>query len=149
MENKKPPRNLKGLLISFKKASLSLVKSLPYFIGIILLMGMLKIFIPPETLLKIFTGKIFIDTGIGALIGSVLAGNPVNSYIIGHVLLKDGVSLFVITAFIVSWTTVGVVQIPYEIQTLGKGFAIARNGLCFLLSIFVSVVTVLILGVIS
>ncbi len=145
----KQDKSLKGFLKSLKRASFSFLRSSPYFIGIIILMGILKIFVPPETLMKIFTGKIIIDTGIGAAVGSILAGNPVNSYIISHVLLKDGISLFVTTSFIVAWVTVGVVQIPYEIQTLGKGFAITRNFLCFLLSMLVSVVTVFIVGAVS
>ena len=35
------------------------------------------------------------------------------------------------TAFIVSWVTVGVVQLPSGILMLGARFAIYRNVICF------------------
>ena len=56
----------------------------------------------------------FRDTVIGSAIGSIAAGNPIMSYIIGGELMKEGVSLFAITAFIVTWVTVSIVQFPAE-----------------------------------
>jgi len=123
--------------------------SFPFFIGIIILMGLFKIFIPPKVLFHLFTGKVPLDTALGSFLGSILAGNPVNSYIIANVLLKDGVSLFAVTSFIVAWVTVGITQIPYEIQTLGKRFTLARNLSSFFLAIFVSFLTVSIVRILS
>ena len=49
---------------------------------------------------SIFKGELLRDTIIGSVIGSISAGNPITSYIIGAELLKERVSLFAITAFI-------------------------------------------------
>jgi uncharacterized membrane protein YraQ (UPF0718 family) len=90
----------------------------------------------------VFKGNIISDTLLGAIFGSISAGNAVTSYIIGGELLKEGISLFAVAAFIVAWVTVGVVQFPAEAAILGKRFALLRNLLSFILSIAVAIVTV-------
>ena len=134
---------------AFYKAIKSFVKNLPVLIGVILLIGLFKVYIPAELISNVFTGNVFQDTFSGSLIGSISAGNPITSYIIGGELLKEGVSLYAVTAFITAWVTVGLIQIPAEISTLGKRFAFLRNLLSFIFSIIVAIVTVIILGVIT
>jgi len=148
-ENIKKKKNFKSFLITLKNSSKTMLSSLPFFIGIVILMGLFKIFIPTKVIYNIFTGNAWLDTAIGSLFGSILAGNPINSYIIGNFLLKDGISLFAITSFIVAWVTVGITQIPYEIQILGKRFTLVRNLSSFILSMFVSLLTVVIVKLIS
>lgn len=58
--------------------------------------------------------------------------------------LKQGVSLFAVTVFLVVWVTVGLVQLFAEAGILGKRFAITRNLLSLLLSVFVAVIVALI-----
>jgi len=96
-----------------------------------------------------FAGELFRDTLLGSVMGSILTGNPITSYIIGGELLKSGISLFAVTAFIVAWVTVGVVQLPAEAAILGKRFALARNGLSFLSAVLVSIATVLTIEVVT
>jgi len=60
-------------------------------------------------------------------------------------MLERGVSLIAVTAFIVAWVTVGVVQFPAEVAILGKRFAIARNAVAFISAIIVALITSLIL----
>ena len=84
----------------------------------------------------------------GSTVGSISAGNPITSYIIGGELLKEGISLFAVTAFITAWVTVGIIQLPAEASILGKRFALARNILSFIFSIIVAIATVLTLQVI-
>jgi uncharacterized membrane protein YraQ (UPF0718 family) len=119
---------------------------LPAMIGVILLTGLMDAFVSRELLTSIFSGNVARDTLWGACLGSIFAGNPINSYIIGGELLKYGISLFAITAFILSWVTVGVVHLPVEIEAFGKRFALIRNGLCFLLAIIIAIITVLIVN---
>ena len=100
----------------------------------------------PETLYsKIFFGNKILDSFLGALIGGVAAGNPVNSYVIGSELLSQGVSLVAVVAFIISWVTVGVIQLPAEAMLLGKRFALVRNLISFVFAIVISILTVLLL----
>ena len=118
-------------------------------LGIILLMGLFRTFISSEVISSVFTGKMVQDTFIGTSIGSISAGNPITSYIIGGELLNKGVSLFAVTAFIVAWVTVGIIQYPAEAEMLGKRFAILRNVFSFILAILVAITAVALLKVIQ
>jgi len=64
-------------------------------------------------------------------------------------LLEYGVSLFAVTAVIVAWVTVGLVQMPAEISALGRKFAVVRNVVSFFMSIAVAGATVLIFNLIN
>ena len=48
-----------------------------------------------------------------------------------------------VSALIVAWVTVGVVQLPAEALALGHAFALRRNLLCFLSAIAVAWLTVM------
>jgi hypothetical protein len=96
-----------------------------------------------------FSGEIVLDTLWGACFGSILAGNPINSYVIGGELLEHGTSLFAVTSLIVSWVTVGFVQLPAEIKALGRRFALVRIAASFVLSIVIAILTVLVLNLVK
>jgi len=140
----------KGILAhATRSAARQLVNLLPILIGVVLLIGLFNVFVSEELLTSIFSGNIVLDTLWGACFGSILAGNPINSYVIGGELLKYGVSLFAVTAFIVTWVTVGLVQLPAEIAAFGKRFALLRNGLSFLFAIPIALLTVVILNLLE
>lgn len=132
-----------------KKSARQFYILLPIFIGIILLLGLFQSFVSKDILSSIFTGNTFLDTLLGACLGSIFAGNPINSYVIGGELLSYGVSLFAVTALLLTWVTVGLFQLPAEIAALGKKFALLRNGLAFILSIPATILTVLIFNMIT
>ena len=135
----------KSILIhAARSAARQFVNLLPILIGVVLLIGLFNAFVSEAWLTSIFSGNVALDTLWGACFGSIFAGNPINSYVIGGELLKYDVSLFAVTAFIVTWVTVGLVQLPAEMAALGKRFAFLRNGLSFLLSIPLAILTVLI-----
>lgn len=138
--------------ITFKEANIKTLRMLwtvlPLMLGTILLVSLMIALIPKSVYLMIFQGNAFIDPFIGSFIGSISAGNPILSYIIGGELLKQGVSLIAVIAFIVSWVTVGFIQLPAESIMLGKKFALLRNLLSFLLAIVVAILTVILLEVI-
>ena len=129
------------------KAAKSLYRMIPIIFGVILLISLINVIIPKTFYSSIFRGNILADSFIGSFIGSISAGNPATSYIIGGELLKQGISLIAVTAFLVAWVTVGLVQLPAESMLLGKRFAIIRNIIAFVFSIIVAIITVLILGV--
>lgn len=140
MDQQKLKEALKGTGRAF-------MKSLPVLIGVLLLVSLSQVLIPKEAYLWLFSKNSFLDSLIGGLLGSVLAGNPITSYVLGGEMLLQGISLMAVTAFIVTWVTVGIVQLPAEMVLLGKRFAIIRNITAFLMAIVVAVVTVLIMGV--
>jgi predicted Fe-Mo cluster-binding NifX family protein len=125
------------------------VAMLPIIVGVVLLIGLFNAFVPKELLASLFSGNAILDTLWGACFGSILAGNPVNSYVIGGELLRQGVSLFAVTALIITWVTVGLVQLPAEMGALGRRFAILRNAICFMLSIPIALIAVVILNIVT
>lgn len=135
--------NLKKSLIGAAKP---LYNSLPILIGVILLVSLISSLVSTETIANLFKGNILLDSFIGSFLGSIFTGNPVTSFILGGELLSQGVSLFAVTAFLVAWVTVGIVQLPAESMLLGKRFSISRNIISFIFSIIVAVITVVGVG---
>ncbi len=119
--------------------------ALPMIVGILLLVSLLNPVFQKYYPL-VFSGSYFWDPLLGALAGSIAFGIPVTSYIVGGELLQKGVSLVAITAFILAWATVGLAMLPIEINFFGKKFAFLRNGLNFINSIIIAVLTVMILN---
>lgn len=139
----------KNLGKSIRQAAINFSKSIPIILGVILLLGLFKSFISQEQLAAVFSGNPWCDTLVGSFLGSVSAGQVINSYIIGGELLDKGVSLFAVTAFLLAWVTVGIIQIPAEIAFLGNKFAIIRNLSGIFLAMLVAILVVLSLEVIS
>ncbi len=137
---------MKTKLKTALKQSLNTFKtSLPILIGTLLLIDLIQPF-AQNWYGEIFTGNYFFDPILGALAGSVSFGIPITSYIVGGELLKQGVSLLAVTAFILAWTTVGVAMLPLEAQFLGKRFALVRNSLNFIFAIGLAILTIFILN---
>jgi uncharacterized membrane protein YraQ (UPF0718 family) len=131
---------------AFLKTVQSFRRSLPILLGVLMLLSLAFTLIPKSMYGKIFTGNRIIDPLIGAAVGSIAGGNPVTSYIIGGELRLQGISMLAITAFIVAWVTVGVIQLPAEALMLGKRFAFVRNGISFVTALIISIIIVLTLG---
>ncbi len=124
------------------KTARSLWNSSPILLGVILLVSLANTLLPKSVFGSLFKNNPILDPLIGSSLGSVLAGNPITSYIVSGELLKQGVSLVAVTSFIVAWVTVGIVQLPAEFLLLGKKFAIVRNITSFIFSIVVAIITV-------
>lgn len=137
------------LIRAFKSTTRQFANLLPIMMGVVFLTGLFNAFVPKEVILSLFTGNPVVDTLLGASFGSILAGNPVNSYIIGGELLNYGVNLFAVTAVMISWVTVGLIQLPAEIAAFGKKFALIRNALSFVLAVPVSLLTVILLHIVT
>ena len=116
--------------------------AIPIIIGIFMLISFLNPILK-DFYNNIFTGNYFLDPLIGAMAGGISFGIPITSYVAGGELLKEGVSLLGVTAFILAWTTVGIVMLPLESSAFGKKFAILRNSLNFVSSIIISILTIL------
>ena len=140
---KRPERSEKHgrMAAGLRRTSRQFAAILPVLIGVVFLIGLFKSLVSREALAWVFRGSPLLDTLGGALFGSILAGNPVNSYVMGRALLNGGVSLFAVTAVIVTWTSVGIVQMPAEIAALGRRFAVARIITVFVISIPIAVLT--------
>ena len=115
--------------------------AIPTICGVLLLVSLMHQFLH-HRYEDWFTGNYLIDPLIGAITGSISFGIPITSYVAAGELRNGGVSLIAVTAFIMTWTTVGLVMIPLETAFLGKRFALVRNALNFIFAILVAIATV-------
>jgi hypothetical protein len=135
--------------MSLKKTVRTFVNLLPIIIGMLLLTSLAVTVFPEQISAGLFGSSDALGAFIGASVGSVAAGHPLASYLLGGELLKSGASLIAVTALIVSWVTVGIVQLPAEALMLGMRFAIYRNVICFFSAVaiaFLSVITLRLMG---
>ncbi|RLB74981.1 MAG: hypothetical protein DRH06_08820 [Deltaproteobacteria bacterium] len=140
---KKPSTLAENMVDSWKKTLRMLIRVLPNIFAVVLLSGLIMEFVPMNRLSELLGGGVLTDGFVGAGIGSISIGNPLVSYVLGGELLDQGVSLMAVTALLVSWVTVGSIQLPAEIQTFGARFALLRNGLSFLFAILIAVLMLL------
>ncbi|MGD9379791.1 MAG: hypothetical protein PVI51_04415 [candidate division WOR-3 bacterium] len=133
---------------SLKKSAQTMARLLPIIISALLLLSLFNNLVPRSFYVALFKRSLLLDSIMGSLVGSISAGHPMTSYILGGEFLRNGVGISAVTAFLVAWVTVGIVQLPVEIMILGRRFAIARNLSAFVFAVTVGIVTMLILRVI-
>ncbi len=125
-------------MVVFKKSALGIYKISPMILGILGLASLLMVYLKPENIEKVFSGNVYLDTIYGTLLGSLMLGNAIISYILGGELLNTGISMYAITAFLLSWTSIGYVQIPLEISFFGRKFVILRTLLAIIFTLILS-----------
>lgn len=127
---------------SIKQSVMTFRSALPIMFGVLMLVSLLSIYLSKYSG-NIFIGSKILDPFLGALLGSISFGIPITSYIAGGELLKSGVGLIAVTAFILSWSTVGIAMLPLEARFLGWKFASIRNVINFIFSIIIAYLTVI------
>ena len=132
-----------------KKSGLMFWSMAPLLIGIMGLVGLLETLVTPEMLSVLFRGNPVADTAIGTVSGAAATGNPVVSYLLGGELLQQGISLYAVTAFILSWVTLGVIQLPMEVEMFGMRFTVFRNLLALGGTMLIAVATGLTMQVLT
>lgn len=141
------------LSIRFKQALSGTFKLLysimPMLLAVIGLVGLFQATITPQMIHSLFSGSPLQDTLIATLVGGVSVGQPFFSYIIGGELLKEGISLYAVIAFILAWVTLGVVQLPLEWTIFGSRFTIVRNLLSFIFALLIAWATATTLSTLS
>jgi uncharacterized membrane protein YraQ (UPF0718 family) len=130
------------LKISLNKTVRTVINILPIIVGMLLATSLVITLFPEEISTGLFGHDDVSDALLGATIGSIAAGHPLASYLLGGELLNGGVGLIAVTAFLVTWVTVGIVQLPAEALMLGTRFAVFRNIVCFGISIIITFLTV-------
>lgn len=132
----------KQILKSFKKNLIALTSILPIFLGVILLISLVKNIISDDFYINILSGNIFIDSLSLNILGSIMTGNALNSYIISGDMMEAGITVFLALLFSLAWVTVGFVQIPAESILIDKKFAITRNIVAFISNFIVSFIVI-------
>lgn len=131
-----------GWLASLWSGFKSMLRACSIILTVVMLLGLFRTYVPVSQLRPILRGNEALGVIIGTGVGSIATGNAITSYIIGGELLTQGTGLQTVTAFIVAWVTVGIIQLPAESAMLGRRFAVARNLSSAVLTIIVSLVTV-------
>lgn len=126
---------------SFNKTIYSFINVLPIIIGMLLATSLVITVFPQQISAGLFGNGDILDALLGASIGSIAVGHPLASYLLGGELLRGGVGLVGVTALLVSWVTVGIVQLPAESLMLGGRFAITRNVVCFFTAFLIAFMT--------
>jgi predicted Fe-Mo cluster-binding NifX family protein len=134
---------------ALKRSARQFASVFPVLLGVVMLVGLFKALVTKDTILSVLTGHPLLDTFFGAALGSISAGNPVNSYVIGDALLSAGVGLSAVTAVMLTWVSVGLVQLPAEISALGTRFAVCRTAAAFLVSVGAAFLTALLVGALT
>ena len=139
--------DLKKIKKANKSALQGIIGVIPVILGVLLLVSIITVLIPSSFYKNLFTGNVLLDSLLGDFIGSLMLGNPITAYVLGSEFMANGVSLVAVTAFMVAWVTVGVVQLPIESKALGNRFAIFRNLSAFLMAIVTALITAFLVGV--
>jgi len=126
----------------FKEAARSALRTLrfiaPLLLAVIGLVGLFEALVTPQMLHSLFTGNVAEDMLVGTFAGGVSVGQPFLSYIIGGELLQEGISLYAVSAFILAWVTLGVIQLPLEAELFGVRFTVVRNMLALFFALLVA-----------
>ncbi len=123
------------------KSILAFLSMAPMLLGVIGMVGLFQVLVTPRMLANLFRDNPLFDTFIGTLSGAAGSGNPVVSYVIGGEMLVQGVSLYAVSALILSWVTLGFVQLPAEVEVFGGRFTLYRNILAFIFTMLIAVLT--------
>jgi uncharacterized membrane protein YraQ (UPF0718 family) len=118
-----------------KQTALIFARTFPIVLGVLGLASLLTAAVPPQSIADLLPMEGFLGPLFAAIVGSIAAGHPVTSYVLGGELIAAGAGLATATALIVSWVTVGIVHLPAEAAILGTRFALLRNAISFVLAI--------------
>jgi len=124
-----------------KIAGKSFFKMLPMILIIILAIGLLLGFVPPDQISR-FVGE---QSGIGGvvligIVGALMHIPALISFPLAASLLESGASITAVAAFITTLTMIGTITLPLEIKELGKKMALLRNGLSFVIAIIIALI---------
>ncbi len=109
----------------------------------------MQIYLTPDMLARLFGYGPVLDTLSGTLAGAVSMGQGMISYVVAEGLMEQGVSHYALSAFILSWITLGFVQLPAEASVFGIKFTVYRNILTLISTIIIAYATVYTVGLLS
>ena len=132
---------MKSFQKHLKKAAKNMLSMAPMILAIVGLVGLFEGFVTREMLASLFRGNPVVDTLVGTFAGMIAVGQAMISYILGGELLSQGVSLYAVAAFVLAWVTLGIVQLPMEIEVFGGRFVLYRNVLALVSTILVATAT--------
>lgn len=124
---------------SMKMAKGMMKNMVGQIIGILLLIGLILTFIPPEVIKSALgESNTFISTIVSALAGSITLIPAFVAFPLVGSLVDAGASIIPAVAFLTTLTMVGLVTFPLEKREFGLKFAIIRNIFSFVFAIMIA-----------
>ncbi len=125
----------KSLVVAGK----SFIRILPMMFIIIIVIGLLLGFVPPEEISKFIGNQSgIVGVLLVGVVGAIMHIPALLSFPLAASLLEGGASVTAVAAFITTLTMIGVVTLPLEIKELGKKMALLRNGISFVIAIIIA-----------
>ncbi|MDG6229398.1 MAG: permease [Candidatus Thermoplasmatota archaeon] len=139
-------KNKEKTILSLKIAGKTFIMMLPMIFIIIIIIGLLLGFVPPDQISR-FIGE---QSGPGGvllvgILGALMHIPALLSFPLAASMLSSGASVTSVVAFITTLTMIGMITLPLEIQILGKKMAFLRNGLSFIIALSIAFIMGLIL----
>lgn len=124
---------------SMKMAKGMMKNMVGQIIGILLLIGLILTFIPPEVIKSTLgESNTFISTIVSALVGSITLIPAFVAFPLVGSLVDAGASIIPAVAFLTTLTMVGLVTFPLEKREFGLKFATIRNIFSFVFAIMIA-----------
>ena len=112
---------------SVEVTAFSLREMLLFIPPIFVLLGLLDVWVPRETMVRFMgPGSGIMGTVLAFAMGSATAGPLYGAFPVAAVLLKKGAGFRNVFIFIGAWSTTKVPMLLFEIQSLGLKFALTR-----------------------
>lgn len=123
----------KILWVSLKNTFAGFKQNIPIILWILLLIAIIKGLWFTEKIA--FLDNRFSHVVFWNILGSISAWNPINSYFLVSDIFDSQKNMIVIATFLIAWTTVGILQFPWESYFFWKRFSLLRNILSFIFAI--------------
>ncbi len=126
---------------ALKKALMKGINLAPQLILIIIVIGFIFAFLPPE-LIKDYLGgdSNIIQVLASAIFGAIMMIPSLIALPLAGSLIEGGASYTPVAAFITTLTMVGFVTIPIELKELGKKITIYRNILAMIFAVIIAII---------
>jgi len=116
--------------MAFEKAGFTVKEMLLVIPPIFVLLGLLDVWIPRETMMR-FMGE---ESGLKGvllafLLGSAAAGPLYGAFPVASVFMRKGVKFSNILVFIGAWSTTKIPLVLFEVEAMGVKFALTRLAL--------------------
>jgi uncharacterized membrane protein YraQ (UPF0718 family) len=139
-------KNKNKTIESLKIALNTFIKTIPAIVIIIIFIGFLLGFLPPDIISRVVGEQAgFAGLIVTAILGSVLFIPSLISYPLAASLLDGGATILSVSAFITTLTMVGLVTLPIELRQMGKKITVLRNLFSFLFAIVIAIIMEMIL----
>jgi len=128
-------KTIRAVKVGFR----SFLNLLPSILLVVGLVGFVVGLLPPRVIQQyVGPGTGLAGTLIAAVAGAITMIPSLVAFPLAGSLLDIGATIGTVAAFITTLTMVGVVTAPLEVEQLGPRFALWRNGLSFILALFIA-----------